>query len=218
MATNSDGIGQSSEERAFWLASQIHTQDHQNAVTTDVQDELHIGHVLREVDLVWGSYKPDNSLNSFSPSTPGSNSGTKSSGSYPPYPSPGTLNDSSAGNSTNSICEQPPAPEINGFPTAPCGSPTFDKDLDDKIGYLDFDSTGFSAVLEDFARGLDDYSSSDNQGFGTSRRRMLYSRGPLSFISRVANVRATHSSIESLLSMRRVSKGAFKWLVPPSSR
>ncbi|KAL8872340.1 MAG: hypothetical protein Q9174_002017 [Haloplaca sp. 1 TL-2023] len=45
--------------------------------------------------------------------------------------------------------------EIDGFPTAACNSPTFDEDLDDAIGYLDFgeeSNEGFSPTNSTSAR------------------------------------------------------------------
>ena len=61
---------------------------------------------------------------------------------------------------------------IDGFYTATCGSPTFDQDIDNEIGFLDFDSSDYSASLKDFAPGLiDDDSASDTEDFGLTEGR-----------------------------------------------
>lgn len=52
-------------------------------------------------------------------------------------------------------CTDPPAAEILGFPTGPCG-PLFDVTIDDRLGYYDFNSN-FSASLRQFAPGLPSY-------------------------------------------------------------
>ena len=97
------------------------------------------------------------------------------------------------GSSTNSTCGPPPSPEIDGFPTADCGSPTFDKYIDDKIGYLNFDNSDYSGSLQDFAPGLGDVSPSDNDGFGPTRRRLSRRFGLPKFLTRIVNVRTFRS-------------------------
>lgn len=60
-------------------------------------------------------------------------------------------------------CGPAPSPQIDGFPTSTCNSPTFDQDLDDQLGYYDFSDAQFDASLRAFAPGLDDYTPSGDQ-------------------------------------------------------
>ena len=60
---------------------------------------------------------------------------------------------------------------IDGLPTAACGS-TFDLDLDNEIGYLDFDAGNYSSSLGDFIPGLEDDSPVPGDGFGVTTSRL----------------------------------------------
>ena len=291
VATNTDGIGATDGQRSFWLVNQIDPQDAQQAITCQIQREIPIGEVMAEVDISWGTYKPDDTAvptgdgspgaksdvcntkprPKAPPGSPGSPSGSSSSadnlqnpddsvggapgssasssdsqnpqgpppgffmpsngsqslggpsglnpgGSIPPGSSlsPGSpqssnavsrsgadnplssntpqpqsavsgvtmmsqsvptpsgspytaLGNSSTDNSTSDACGPPPAPQIDGFPTGACGSPTFDKDIDDEIGYLDFNSD-LGGSLGDFAPGVDFSDASGNTSTRLVRR------------------------------------------------
>lgn len=141
---------------------------------------------MQEVEIVWGSYRPDNKSSPATKTPPESASSIPSSSTTsPPYNSPGNSSSASSGNGANSTCGQPPAPEIDGFPTTACGSPTFDKDLDDKIGYLEYNESDYSAALRDFAPGIDDSDLSSDEGV---TRRRLHKRGWLSSAFKVGLV------------------------------
>ena len=195
VATNTAGIGASNEQRSFWLVNKVVAQDSQHAITAQIQQELPVGEAMKEVDVVWGMYRPDNqsTRSSFASSGLASGNPPYPTSSSPPYGLPGNVSSVVSGNSTNSTCGAPPAPEIDGFPTADCGSPTFDKDIDDKIGYLDFNSSDYSDSLQEFAPGLGDFSSSDNDGFGPTRRSLSRRGGLPKFITRIGNVRTLSS-------------------------
>ena len=94
----------------------------------------------------------------------------------------------SSGNSSVTACGKPPAAQIDGFPTAECGSEDFDQQLDDAIGYLSFDDADYEASLRAFAPGLDKFDASENEGIGASRlrRRRLQKRNW--FMDNIINV------------------------------
>lgn len=77
------------------------------------------------------------------------------------------------GNAAKGTCGQPPSPEIDGFPTAVCGSATFDEDLDGTIGYFNFDAANYSQSLQKFVPGLDDVKPENNDGFGPIQKSQL---------------------------------------------
>ena len=192
IATNTAGIAASNEQHSFWLVNKVVAQDSQQVITAQIQQELPVGEAMKEVDLVWGMYRPNNLSTPSTSASSGLASGNPPypTSSSPPYSLPGNGSSVISGNSTNSTCGTPPAPEIDGFPTAVCGSPTFDKDIDDKIGYLDFDNSDYSDSLQEFAPGLGDFSASDNDGFGATRRSLSRRRyGIPRFIKNIGNVR-----------------------------
>jgi hypothetical protein len=101
---------------------------------------------------------------------------------------------SSNSTSNNSTCGAPPFSTINGFPAAACGS-SFDQDLDNAIGYLDFDDADFTSSLGEFLPGLpsndtneSDYETDDEQEY--RRKRGLIERrwSLLGFVKKVAGV------------------------------
>ena len=166
LVTYTNGCGSSNEQRTFWLVDHLNFLDDKNAIDCVTQKELAIEDAIFGVDMVWGTYRPENSTANFN-----------SSSSGPPY---GNSTSGPRGNFTSGSCGQPPSSKIDGFPTAPCGSPDFDKILDDEIGYLNFDSADYSASLQAFAPGIEDTQAVDNQGFaatGLKRRSRLQRRG-----------------------------------------
>ena len=156
------------------MANGVTVQKSDNSIHVFIQQELTIEEAMPEVELVWGTYHPTNaSADSQNPATASS-----------PITS-----SSDAINSTDATCGAPPAPFIDGFPTATCGSPTFDADIDRELGYLSFDAKNWSASLSSFAPDLNgsDYSIGDNQDFGAvepSKRLRLRPRGFFSSVSR----------------------------------
>ena len=165
---------QPAQQHTFWMANGVTVQKSDNSVLVTIQQELTIEEAMPEVEIVWGTYEPTNSSASSQNSDASNSPITSSSGTA---------------NATGADCGPPPAPMIDGLPTATCGSPTFDTDLDRKIGYLSFDAKNWSASLSSFAPGLNgsDYSIGDNQDFGSvqpNKRAMIHRRGFFSSVSR----------------------------------
>ena len=177
LATLTDGCGNSLDQYTFLLITSIKIDVDTNKVQCATKRELSIEEALPEVEFTWGTYHP--------PQDPSSTVPVPSAGPYhptsAPYPtnsssllSNGTnvINGTNSGNSSN--CGPPPSRMIDGFYTATCGSPTFDIDIDDEIGYLNFDSADYSASLAEFSPGLDgDYGAADNADFGPTESRKL---------------------------------------------
>ena len=105
----------------------------------------------------------------------------------PPY---GAARESSGSNRdiTDRTCGQPSSSEIDGFPTEVCGSPSFDKDLDDKIAYLNVEGVGDESDLQSFAPGLKDFNTSHKDGPRWTRRSPLHRRALPKFVIRIGNV------------------------------
>ena len=181
LVTYTNGCGSSNEQRTFWLVDHLNFLDDKNAIDCVTQEELAIEDAIDGVDMVWGTYRPENSTVNFN-STSGSPPYGNSTGG-PPY-----------GNSTSGSCGQPPSAKIDGFPTAPCGSSDFDKMLDDDIGYLNFDPADYSASLQAFAPGIGDTNPADNTGLPTTglRHRSRLQRR-FSFIDDIIKVRTVFS-------------------------
>lgn len=161
--------GQPAEQHTFWLVTSVRVDYSKACVHMVVQQELPIEEAMPEVEIVWGTYQP--------------NKGTSS-----PPKGPSTGNGQSP--SHNETCGLPPYPLIDGFHTAPCGSPTFDMEIDREIGYLDFDAEHWSDSLAHFAPGLDgkDYSVENNQDFGAVEPEQRARRRRRGFFSSVSNV------------------------------
>lgn len=188
LVTYTNGCGSSSDQRTFWLIDRLNFLDGQNAIDCVTQKELAIEDAILGVDMVWGTYRPDNSTVNFNSPSGG-----------PPY---GNSTTGSSGNSTSGSCGQPPSSKIDGFPTAPCGSSDFDKILDDEIGYLNFDSADYSASLQAFAPGIEDTTASDNQGFastGLRRRSKLQRRGW--FTDNILKVRSSTFHVKDVINV-----------------
>ena len=136
---------------------------------------------MPEVEVTWGTYQPNYKTGNSASSKPNKtypNRGTGGHGNFTfgnatnAINGTNALNGTNAINATNATCGAPPSRMIDGFFTAACGSPTFDQDIDNEIGFLNFDSSDYSASLKDFAPGLsDDDNESDNEDFGPIERR-----------------------------------------------
>ncbi|KAL8966586.1 MAG: hypothetical protein Q9183_003305, partial [Haloplaca sp. 2 TL-2023] len=146
LSTYTSGCGSPKEQHTFWLVDHFKSGYCETCVTAVVKHEIATEDALHEVDLVWGQYMPDPSPKASRPNL--------QQRQEPNAPV------------ANEDCGAPPSPEIDGFPTAACNSPTFDEDLDDTIGYLDFGEGDYSQSLERFMPGLGDYSAEANEGFG----------------------------------------------------
>ncbi|KAL8669726.1 MAG: hypothetical protein Q9168_005695 [Polycauliona sp. 1 TL-2023] len=148
LATFTIGCGSSTEQRTFWLVDHFVTGRCDTCITAVVEREVPVEEAVHGADIVWGTYKPLEDPPKVRRSellerqVPGNN------------------------NSATGACGPAPSDRIDGLPTANCGSPTFDQDLDDKIGYLHFDADDYSRSLEKFVPGLDDFDPADNEGFG----------------------------------------------------
>ena len=175
LATLTDGCGDSLDQYTFLLITGIKIDVDTNQVQCATKRELSIEEALPEVEFTWGTYHP--------PQDPSSTVPVPSSAPYPTNSSSLLSNGTNISNGTNSAnssnCAPPPSRMIDGLYAATCGSPTFDIDIDDEIGYLDFDSAHYSASLAEFSPGLDDdYGAADNADFGpTESRKMARSFG-----------------------------------------
>ncbi|CAD0108013.1 unnamed protein product [Aureobasidium uvarum] len=162
LVTYTDGChGTSDQQRTFWLINSLELLADSLSILANVETELAVESALHEVDLQWGTYYPtSNSTNgttsgnsgsassgsSSGSSNDGSGSGSMSgSGSNTSNSTTGTGSSSASSNSTTgsangSACGNAPASVIDGLPAANCGDATFDAELDNAIGYLDFSS------------------------------------------------------------------------------
>ena len=146
-----------------------------------VQKEIDVEDALAEVDLVWGKYKP--TASSAPPASP------KAARAL-------LVKRQAPGNSSGGACGPAPSAKLNGLATATCGSPTFDQDLDNAIGYYEFDVGNYSESLRGFAPGLGDFSPEDNSGFGpvssnstSTHLQRRQRKGLFGFADRIAAVR-----------------------------
>ncbi|KAF9633619.1 hypothetical protein BFW01_g4513 [Lasiodiplodia theobromae] len=148
------GVNATVGQHTYWLVSSETFTESSHSCTLNCA-EIPIEQAIGDVEVKWGTVLP----------TDGSVNGTTSlSGNSTLSTSGSVFSNSTGGSSTSqsgssSSCGAPPEATISGFPTAPCGD-DFDKVLDDKLGYYDFDSD-FSSSLQDFAPGLGDYSEDD---------------------------------------------------------
>ena len=166
LVTYTDGChGSSDEQRTFWLINSLELLADSLSILAVVDRELAIENALHEVQLEWGTWKAsNNSTNGTSSNT----SGSGSSGSGSPSTN-STANGSSCGNAASAI--------IDGLPAANCGDASFDKDLDNAIGYLDFssssvDGTSLSDFLPDATVSADDLDDA-RDGITISRRALM---------------------------------------------
>ena len=190
------------QQRTFYLVDHIKAQERGTVIDAAIRQVLEYDDAMPEVEINWGTYRPstDSASSGSTRYNKRSNSGSGKPGpGNPGHGSPiqrvshrsipaaipfygasnltSNLTSIPPANSTNSSsCGAPPSSMIDGFYTATCGSPTFDQDIDDKIGYFNFNGTAnFEASLKDFAPGLSEYGEnyepSDNTDFGPSHRR-----------------------------------------------
>ncbi|KAL8657415.1 MAG: hypothetical protein Q9226_001929, partial [Calogaya cf. arnoldii] len=172
LVTYTVGCGASNDQRSFWLIDHVKTGACDTCLTADVQKEIAIEDAMHGVDVSWGSYIPSQSKSRRNSSPLGSSSdllqSKADSRSLRRRQSPGNVPG----------CGPAPSPLIDGFPTATCNSPTFDHDLDDKLGYFDFSSESqLDASLRAFAPGFQDNGPSDSQLAQRRRSVGLVRRG-----------------------------------------
>ena len=174
LVTYTEGVGNSTEQRTFWLVQGLSSGTTPNSILVQVE-ELAIEDAVGGIDMVWGTYTPANGTSSGTSSSGGA--GTTNAGIYGnTSPGNGTLSGSnSTYTNTSGTCGAPPSATIDGFPAAACGATDFDELLDNAIGYLNFSSADLSSTLKDFAPGLTDDDPSDYEDEPSSkiRRRML---------------------------------------------
>ena len=170
LGTLTEGCGSTHGQYTFWHVSRFDFDRGNNSIHATVEKELSIAEAMPEVELNWGTYHPKKRVLARSALSSPDKSGS--------------------GSSTGSGCGAPACATIDGFPAATCGAITFDTDLDQAIGYLDFDSKDFSNSLKAFAPDLTDDSASDNNDFGPVETAppMKVRRGLGSFFSSVAQV------------------------------
>jgi hypothetical protein len=171
LITSSTGQGCNSSatvvtgEYTYWLVTDVSFEDgplivHAKATAIPIEQ------AIKTAEITWGTVtpgRPASGNNGTASSGPGVtvggsfNNGTTGSpiqggsGSGSGSESNGTTTSPNVG--TNGTCAPPPSDQILGFPTAPlCDD--FDKLLDDKIGYFDFDADSFDSSFDQFAPGL----------------------------------------------------------------
>ncbi|KAI4724435.1 hypothetical protein E4T49_07826 [Aureobasidium sp. EXF-10728] len=162
LVTYTDGChGASDQQRTFWLINSLELLADSLSILANVETELAVENALHEVDLQWGTYYPSsNSTNGTSSGNSGSTSSGSSSGSSNGGSGSGSMSgsgssasntttgtgsssassNSTTGSANGSACGNAPASVIDGLPAANCGDATFDAELDNAIGYLDFSS------------------------------------------------------------------------------
>lgn len=201
LVTNTNGCGTSSEQHTFWLIDDFVTGSCGTCITAVVDKEIATEDAFGEVDMVWGTYEPDKSASSrtrrsIAPVAGSSPLGTSSSGDSSRLRRWQSQKRQAAGAPAAGDCGPPSSPTIDGLPAATCNSSTFDQDLDDAIGYLDFDGENYSASLEDFMPGLNNYSIDDNGGFTpVSRLRRRFISAAAEYVAEKARqvCRTSHS-------------------------
>ena len=150
LATYTTGCGVSSGQRSFWLVDHLTSGPCDKCITAVSDKELEVEDAVHRVKMVWGTWTPTGtSTRKFK--RQGSGNSTES-----------------LGNAMNGTCGPAASPNIDGLPTATCNSTTFDEDLDNRIGYLNFDAAHYSQSLRLFAPGLEDFSPESYQGFGVT--------------------------------------------------
>lgn len=147
-STHTAGCGDG--QRDYWRASKVDFDRrsftaHVKAVRITIHD------IVDEVDLIWGTYKPD---------TYGPPSGGNGGGGNGGYGSSTKSSTASYPSATGGVCARPPS-KVLGFPTAPCG-PNFDSELDAKLPHYNFNGE-FSKSLRELAPGLASY---DEMNYG----------------------------------------------------
>lgn len=217
LVTYTDGChGASDQQRTFWLIDALETLADSLSILAKVETELAVESALHEVDLQWGTYYPAinatqniTSGNGTGSGTTGSsssssNSGSSSSsagssqGSTNSSSSSGSASSSAASNATTgstggSACGNAPASTIDGLPAANCGDASFDAELDNAIGYLDFSSTSddgssLADFLPDASINSTDLTDAEDSAQLSRRSAMLDKRWGWNPFKAIANV------------------------------
>ena len=195
LVTYTDGCGTSNDQRTFWLTNGqdgITLDNNTNSILVGVEREIAIEDALHGVDMVWGTYYPQES-DPTGPSTSATAENSSSSSAAispraaqmtptPPEAPPASSNPLYGSVASNgSPCEEPPAAQIQGFPAVQCGSSIFDSQLDAAIGYRNFSASSFAASIVAFMPGIqlnqEDLSDDDA---GLIPRAIIRKRGWLS--------------------------------------
>ncbi|KAL8886407.1 MAG: hypothetical protein Q9215_005880 [Flavoplaca cf. flavocitrina] len=140
--------------------------DCDTCLTVDIEKELSIEDAMHGVDVSWGTYTPSQTKSRRDSSPFAFHLGQSRSKADSRSLRRRQISDDVPG------CGPAPSPEIDGFPIATCNSPTFDQDLDDKLGYFDFSETQLDASLRAFAPGFQENGPSDSQ-LAQRRRRSV---------------------------------------------
>lgn len=187
LVTYTDGChGVSDQQRTFWLIDSLDIQNATTSILATVEQEIAVEDAMCGVDMQWGTYYPASNTTNGTSSTSGSStsagssssstfdstsrasSSSSGSGSY----SGGNSTSSSTSDSTpsynstsnGSSCGAAPSTTIDGLPAADCGDPTFDADIDNTTGYLDFSSADANSSLSDFAPDVTFTSDEETDG------------------------------------------------------
>ena len=180
IATLAQGCSKFTDQYTFYKIGQIIIDRASNSLWAKILEEIDIGEHLAEVDVSWGDWKPRENGNYTSPWSSGGNGRPMTSYGGPRgtgRPGPTATRSGSSGPTSssspnkNETCGKAPSEKIDGFYTADCGSPTFDRDIDQKIGFFDF--TGdITDELESFAPGLEyDYEDATADDFESKKLR-----------------------------------------------
>ncbi|KAF1351440.1 hypothetical protein BDV97DRAFT_170100 [Delphinella strobiligena] len=174
LVTYTDGChGVTDQQRTFWLIDSLEVQNATTSILAVVEQEIAVENALCGADMQWGTYYPaSNTTNGTSSTSGSSNSAGSSPSSTSDYasgasstyfgPGPDSVANSTSSSSSNSTassnsttngssCGAAPSTTIDGLPAADCGDATFDADIDNIIGYLDFSSADANSSLSDFA-------------------------------------------------------------------
>jgi hypothetical protein len=129
----------STAERAFFLVENVTFDNGSLSVSLEVV-EIGLEGAVTDITINYGTYLPggNGTADGVNTTSTGSDS------------------------SVDLGCAAPPSSEIDGFPTAPCGS-SFDTELDLDLGYLNFTTDDFSASLQSAAPGIGYFNVTDYQ-------------------------------------------------------
>ena len=207
LVTHDDGChGDTADQRTLWKVDALDFTKETLSVSARVERELDFAQFLSHVDMVWGTYFPGGA-----PDTTGTNGGDddthNSSASQPssgsaPHTRLRARQSSSTVNSTSNgyPCGDAPSSILDDLPTANCGDPNFDQNIDNALGYLNWSTTTYGSSMTAFIPGVN-LTTYDLTGNGTNlvgNSASIRKRFSFSSIADSAKSFATVSAIQYL--------------------
>lgn len=174
LVTHDDGChGDTADQRTVWKVDALDFTKETLSVSARVEREIDFAQFLSHVNMVWGTYFPGSASDSTSTSG-GDDDVYSTSASEPSFSSApstrlrtrqssGTVNSTSNG----SPCGDAPSSILDGLPTANCGDPNFDQNIDNALGYLNWSTTTYGSSMTAFIPGVS-LTTYDLTGNGTN--------------------------------------------------